>query len=104
MRFRRSGIRKIFATASKNFIFAYLKTSQPLPDGHGSESLAPDHFATSTGLLDLLQSRFRENMRLHCNLSGQLAGTQHLQPRAQLLDRTELEQTARIEGFPFELF
>src|ERR1700680_4936407 len=36
MRLRRSGMRNMFATASKNFIFAYLETSQPLPHGHGS--------------------------------------------------------------------
>src|ERR1700730_8217905 len=43
-------------------------------------------------------------MRLYCNFSGDLTRAEDLQPRAQLLDRTELQQTARIEGLPLELF
>src|SRR5690349_8539276 len=43
-------------------------------------------------------------MGLHGNLSGQLTGAEHLDALAQLLDRAELEQAARIESVPVQLF
>src|SRR5579864_904063 len=100
IRLRRSGIRKTFATASKNFIFDYLsRTLSPclgLP-------LASDYCATSAGLLDLLQSRFREHMRLHRDLSRQLARSEHFQPGAQFLDHTQFQEPPGIELVPVEL-
>src|ERR1700730_7536933 len=43
-------------------------------------------------------------MRFHGYLSGQLTRAEYLEARAQLFDRTELEQTPWIESIPFELF
>src|SRR5580658_7428412 len=91
IRLRKSGIRKMFAAASKNFIFDY-----PL-------QLASNHCSASPGLLDLLQSRFREHMRRYRDLARKIARSQHLQPGAQLLDNAQLQQPARIELVAFQL-
>src|ERR1700693_6162584 len=107
IRLRRSGILKIFVTASKNFIFDYLNTSTSAPSrsrlGNTNLGLAPNYGSTSAGLLDLLQSRFREHMRLHGDLASEIARSQHFQPRAQLLDDAQLQQPARIELVAFQL-
>src|SRR6266849_1436478 len=76
-RLRRSGTRKTFATASKNFI--------TLP-------LRADHLGGSSGSLDLFERRLREYVRLHLDLPAQLSGAENLQAVLQLVDRAQQEQ------------
>src|SRR5579864_8827409 len=97
IRFRRSGIRKTLATASKNFICAYL-------DPQRASRLASDYFSTSPSLLDFIQSRFRKYMRMDCKLPGHISRSEHFQSGPQLLDHAELQQTARIESIAFQRF
>src|SRR5258708_2574282 len=123
IRLRRSGILKTFAMASKNFIFDYLNLSpcsraglpltiqrpilralQPRASARGSIlRLTPNHGSTPAGLLNLLQGRFRKHVRRNRDLARQFARSQNLQPRAQLLDHTQLQQTAGIELVAFQL-
>src|SRR3954471_3943873 len=85
-RLRRSGTRKTFVMASRNFM--------PVDSWFYTRvSLTPDHFRRAAGRLNLFQSRLRENIRLHGDLALQLARAEHLQTvLLQLANHTQLKQ------------
>src|SRR5208283_355199 len=91
-RLRRSGMRKMFATASKNlFMLDSLPMAQAVTPAfrHG---LLLDHLGASPGGLDLLLGGFRDHVRLNLDGPCDVAGTQHFQTVAQLLDDAQLDQ------------
>ena len=89
-RLRRSGTRKMFANASKNFMVPF--DSRRLLAGR-----APITSRRAAGLLDLFQSRFRKVVRLHRDLAGQLPGPEDLQTVADFLDHAQLDQAIGVE-------
>src|SRR5262249_18819390 len=73
-RFRRSGMRKTFASASKNFMIVSLPCGSWLPGAN--------HLSRTAGSLDLLQGRFGKQMGRDVDLASQLARAEDLQPIA----------------------
>src|ERR1019366_7767110 len=101
-RFRRSGIRKTFPTASKSFPIGSLSSLAAwLLCRCGSCS---DDGRLAAGLLDLFHSRLREDVRFHLDGSRDLARGEHLQSVAQLVNDPQFNQTVHVEHVARELF
>src|SRR5579862_4196692 len=103
-RFRRSGIRKTLAIASKNFM-AYFSTllgfftfNWPVigPDADRN------HFRLAARRLNLFQGRLRKNVGLHVDLALELACPQNLQAMLDLTDDSQFQQLCGIEGIAFQ--
>src|SRR5262245_17870662 len=93
-RLRRSGTRKMFANASKNFM---------VPFDPALLAGSANHLRFAAGLLDLLQRRFGKLVSFHRDAAGQLSRAQHLQAFSRLLDHTRRHQAVQSERVAFEL-
>src|ERR1039457_6650501 len=62
-----------------------------------------DHLRRASGLLDFLQCRLGKLVGFHRDSARQLTGTEDLQPFAQLLHYSELDEAVNREGIAFEL-
>src|SRR5262249_18381206 len=62
-----------------------------------------DHLRRASGLLDLLQGRLRKLVGFHRDLTGQLAGSEHLEAVARLANDAEFYQSVGCERIAFEL-
>src|SRR5690242_836155 len=109
-RFRRSGIRKTFASASKNFVIVYPgyptrteKRNLLYSRFLGCRRFRKD-FGAATGLLNLVERRFRIHVGLDTDFARQFAVAQNLQSGAHLFHYSSRCQRIRREVIAIQLF
>src|ERR1700730_7322070 len=85
--------------ASGGGLAAYLR----LRFGRSETRSASDYFSRAAGLLNLIQGRFRKNVRVNGQCALQLTASQDLQSGAELLDNSQLHQPVGRKGIAFEL-